>query len=64
MPVDLARAHRALDHAVERLFARRGLTTELERQSVLLESYRSLLGQLGLEIAPERVRSARRRPVH
>jgi hypothetical protein len=64
MPPDLAQAHGSLDHAVERLFARRGPTTELERQSVLLERYRSLLGQLGLDTAPEQARSARRRRAH
>jgi hypothetical protein len=64
MPPDLAHAHSGLNHAVERLFARRGLTTELEHQSVLLERYRSLLGQLGLETAPEHTRTPRRRRVH
>jgi hypothetical protein len=64
MPPDLAHAHSGLNHTVERLFARRGLTTELEHQSVLLERYRSLLGQLGLETAPEHTRTPKRRRVH
>jgi len=64
MPADLAHAHLNLDRAVEGLFVRRRLATELERQSVLLERYRSLLGQLGLETTPERAPAPSRRRAH
>ena len=64
MPEDLAHAHLSLDRAVEGLFVRRRLATELERQSVLLERYRSLLGQLGLETTPEQAPAPRRRRAH
>ncbi|MFG3312449.1 DNA methyltransferase [Streptomyces albidoflavus] len=46
MPAEVARAHAALDRAVERLYTRRKLSSELERQQVLFDRYEQLVGTL------------------
>lgn len=43
MPPDLARAHVALSRAVGRLYGRKRMTTELERQAVLFDRYAELI---------------------
>jgi hypothetical protein len=45
-PPDLARAHRALDAAVDMLFGRRTQPTEAERQAILFAKYRDLSAPL------------------
>jgi hypothetical protein len=46
MPVDLKRAHRALDRTVQRLFQPRAhLVTELQRQEELFQKYAKMLSQ-------------------
>jgi len=62
MPVDLRRAHQAIDRAVERLYRRRRFQTESERLEHLLGLYEQMQAPISVEAARGFRRRRRRRP--
>ena len=62
MPVDLRKAHRALDEAVDRLYRKAPFTSDRERVEHLFALYEKLSAPMLAAAAPVRGRVARRRP--
>ena len=62
MPVDLRRAHQAIDRAVDRLYRRRRFQTESERLEHLLGLYEQIQAPIAVEAARGFRRRQRRRP--
>ena len=58
MPADLRKAHQALDHAVDRLYRRRGFTSDRERVEHLFGLYEKMLVPLTAKAKPKRRRRA------
>ena len=61
MPVDLRRAHRALDRAVDRLYRPRRFASERERVEHLFARYERLRAPLGASAQPKARRQRTRR---
>ena len=60
MPVDLRRAHRALDRAVDRLYRRSPFSSDRERVEHLLGLYEKMMVPLAANATPRRRRRRRR----
>ncbi len=59
MPVDLRRAHRALDGAVDRLYRRSSFSSDRERVEHLLSLYEKMMVPLAANVRPKRRRRRR-----
>ena len=59
MPVDLRRAHRALDSAVDRLYRRSSFSSDRERVEHLLSLYEKMMVPLAANVRPKRRRRRR-----
>ena len=59
MPVDLRRAHRALDSAVDKLYRRSSFSTDRERVEHLLGLYEKMMVPLAANVKPKRRRRRR-----
>ena len=59
MPVDLRRAHRALDGAVDRLYRRSSFSSDRERVEHLLGLYEQMMVPLAANVRPKRRRRRR-----